>query len=51
MLIILSIINSVFMNNTYYVEAVGTISLMTESTLAIPQLLKNRENNSTEGMR
>lgn len=41
---------TVFMNNTYYVEAVGTISLMTESTLAIPQLLKNRENNSTEGM-
>lgn len=41
---------TVFMDNTYYVEAVGTVSLMTESTLAIPQLLKNRENNSTEGM-
>lgn len=41
---------SLFVKNMYYVEAVGTVSLITESTLAIPQLLKNRENSSTEGM-
>lgn len=33
------------------VEPVGFIALLTESTLAIPQFIKNFQNKSTEGMK
>lgn len=36
--------------NSLYVELIGFIALMTESTLAIPQLVRNFRKKSTKGM-
>ncbi|KAM8946497.1 solute carrier family 66 member 2-like [Pelodytes ibericus] len=40
----------VFLHAPAFVEGVGLISLLTEATLGIPQLLQNFRNHSTRGM-
>lgn len=39
-----------FMDNHYFVEALGYLSLMTEAMLASPQLVKNCRAKSTTGL-
>lgn len=45
-----SIITFVFIDFRIYIETIGFLALFTEAMLAVPQLLKNFRNKSTEGM-
>lgn len=36
--------------NSFYVELLGFVALMSESTLGVPQLVKNHRKRSTKGM-
>lgn len=40
-----------FVDSPTYIESIGTLSLCTEATLALPQLFKNFSSGSTQGMR
>jgi len=35
----------------FYIEPLGYLALMTEAVLGIPQIIKNYQNHSTEGMK
>lgn len=35
----------------WYVELIGMVSLLTEATLGMPQLIRNCKRKSTQGMR
>lgn len=39
-----------FMNNAFFVEILGFLSLSIEATLGLPQLYKNYVTNSTQGL-
>ena len=51
MVAVISLLTYIFVENTAYIETIGTLSLCTESTLALPQLFKNFSSGSTQGMR
>uniref|UniRef100_A0A8C5Q6Q4 PQ-loop repeat-containing protein 1 n=1 Tax=Leptobrachium leishanense TaxID=445787 RepID=A0A8C5Q6Q4_9ANUR len=40
-----------FYDSPVFVEGIGLVSLLTEATLGLPQLLENFKNRSTQGMR
>ena len=48
---ILACLGLLLNSNPIYVEVLGFASLMLESTLALPQLIKNQKSRSTKGMR
>ena len=39
-----------FYGNQLYFEVLGSAALLTEAVLGVPQLLKNMQTNSTEGL-
>uniref|UniRef100_A0A1B6L4U3 Solute carrier family 66 member 2 n=1 Tax=Graphocephala atropunctata TaxID=36148 RepID=A0A1B6L4U3_9HEMI len=45
-----SLVTFVLQDSSVYIEALGFLALLTEAMLAIPQLLQNFRNKSTEGM-
>uniref|UniRef100_A0A1B6GIW7 Solute carrier family 66 member 2 n=1 Tax=Cuerna arida TaxID=1464854 RepID=A0A1B6GIW7_9HEMI len=45
-----SLVTFVLQDSPVYIEALGFLALLTEAMLAIPQLLQNFRNKSTEGM-
>jgi len=45
-----SVISVIFMKYTFYVEALGMISLLVEACLGLPQFLRNLQRKSTQGM-
>ncbi|CAI4225743.1 unnamed protein product [Auanema sp. JU1783] len=45
-----SVITAIFINFTWYVEALGMVSLLVEATLGAPQLIRNFKRKSTTGM-
>ena len=51
MIVVISLLTYAFVDSSTYVEGIGTLSLFTESTLALPQLFKNFYSGSTQGMR
>ncbi|EFO84279.1 hypothetical protein CRE_21636 [Caenorhabditis remanei] len=40
----------IFFNQKIYIEAIGMCALLTEATLGVPQLLRNFQRKSTQGM-
>ena len=51
MIVIISFLTYAFVDSSAYIEGIGTLSLCTEATLALPQLFKNFSSGSTQGMR
>lgn len=49
--LLFSLITFVLQDSVVYIESLGYAALLTEAMLAIPQLVKNYRNKSTEGMR
>ncbi|ULU10474.1 hypothetical protein L5515_000710 [Caenorhabditis briggsae] len=45
-----SITTWILINQTVYIEAIGMCALLTEATLGVPQLLRNFQRKSTQGM-
>lgn len=39
------------LDSVFYVETLGFLAVFTEALLGVPQLYRNHQNNSTEGMR
>ncbi|XP_063681102.1 solute carrier family 66 member 2-like [Bolinopsis microptera] len=50
MIVIISLLTYAFVDSSAYIEGIGTLSLCTEATLALPQLFKNFSSGSTQGM-
>lgn len=48
---ILTIINQTVLGSEWVTEGVGFMALMTEATLAFPQLWQNYQNKSCRGLR
>ncbi|XP_030060384.1 PQ-loop repeat-containing protein 1 [Microcaecilia unicolor] len=48
--VLFSFVTYVFMNSYIFVEGIGFLAVLTEAMLGIPQLLKNFQNRSTQGM-
>uniref|UniRef100_A0A8R1IHV2 Uncharacterized protein n=1 Tax=Caenorhabditis japonica TaxID=281687 RepID=A0A8R1IHV2_CAEJA len=46
-----SITTWLLFNQSVYIEAIGMAALLTEATLGVPQLLRNFQRKSTQGMR
>ena len=51
MVVIICLLTYLLVESSAYIETIGTLSLCTESTLALPQLFKNFSTGSTQGMR
>ncbi|CAI5438157.1 unnamed protein product [Caenorhabditis angaria] len=45
-----SVVTYFMINNSYYVEGIGLVALLTEATLGLPQLVRNFQRKSTTGM-